>query len=155
MTPSQTKLYKRAMNKLSASDMTPRGLYAWLMEKEPDADREDAKEAIRRLADEGFVDEKRYYRSLLLEGEKKLWGKRKLAEELKKRRFNEKYLDLPETEKTDYASRALELAEKLCPGGPGDDREKKSLYGRLVARGHSSSDAADAVRELSKRRTEQ
>ena len=119
MTPSQTKLYKRAMNKLSASDMTPRGLYAWLLEKAPDADREDAKEAVRQLAREGFVDEKRYYRSLILEGERKLWGKRKLAEELKTRRFSERYFDLLEQEDADYASRALELAQKLCPGSPG------------------------------------
>ena len=148
MTSSAERLYKKALCRLSATDMTPRALYEWLIEKAPDADHEDAKEAVRQLARDGFVDEERFFEALLLEGEKKLWGARKFTQELKKRRFGEKYAGRLAAADIDFAARALALAAKLCPYGVRTDAQKRSLMNRLAARGHSFEDARAAMRSV-------
>lgn len=145
MTPSAERLYKKALGRLSATDMTPRALYEWLIEKVPDADHDEAKEAVRRLARDGFVNEERFYEALLAEGERKLWGKAKFCEELKKKRFGRRFVERFDAEDIDFAARALSLAQKLCPSGVSTDAGKRSLMNRLVSRGHSFENARSAL----------
>ncbi|MBQ9543547.1 MAG: RecX family transcriptional regulator [Clostridia bacterium] len=145
MTPSAERLYKKALGRLSISDMTPRGLYEWLIEKEPDADHGDAKEAVRQLFRDGFVNEERYFGELLSEGERKLWGELKFKEELKKRRFGDKYAKRFASLEIDFCERAKALAKTLCPNGVSSDAEKRKLISRLAAKGHSFENARSAA----------
>ena len=146
MTDEEFLLYRRAMNKLSCGDYTPQGLYYRLIDGRGGGSHSAAKAVVRRLHAEGFLNEERSYELLLSEGERKYWGKRKLKEELLRRRFRMKYRERLEEEETDYAARAREFARSQAESLPLTDKERASLYRKLITRGFSSEEAADAVR---------
>ncbi len=148
MTDEELLLYRRAMKKLSCGDLTPQGLYFRLIDGREDVNHDTAKAVVRRLFAEGFLNERRSYEALLREGERKQWGKRKLKEELLRRRFGEKYRLRLEEEDTDYDERARRFAREQAGELPLTDRERASLYRKLLARGFSSREAADAVGSL-------
>ena len=129
-------LYKRALRALSYGDHTPQGLYFKLISVEG-SDHGDAKEVIKQLHREGFIDEKRYYVNLIEEGKRKLWGRRKFESELKKRRFNEKYLAAFKAEEIDWLSMARELIR--------NESDAPRAYRRLVSKGYDPQVASSAV----------
>jgi len=133
---SRELLYKRALRSLSCSDQTPQGLYCKLI-SDKSVDHQLAKEVIKQLHREGFIDERRYYLNLIEEGKRKLWGKRRFESELKKRRFNEKYLAAFKAEEIDWA----EMAAELIRG----EEDGAKAYSRLISKGYDTATAAQAV----------
>lgn len=142
MTDEELLLYRRAMNKLSCGDLTPQGLYFRLIEGRKDVDHNAAKAVVRLLHAEGFLNEKRSFEALLSEGENKHWGKRKLKEELMRRRFGEKYRLLLEEADTDYYERARAFVRTQRVSLPATEKERASVYRKLLARGFSSEEAS-------------
>ena len=153
MTPLQEKLYRRAFAKLSCRDMTPQGLYLWLMDTKEPVEPDLAKAVVRQLAAEGFLNQERSYQLLLAQAKNRLWGPRKLAQELRARHFSQAYRQRLAEEEINYDQQARQLARQL--GAPGQDAaSQRRLYARLTARGYTGSQAAQAC-EYWQQRTQQ
>ena len=149
MTEEELRLYRRAMTKLSCGDATPQGLYFRLIDGKYGAvDHEAAKAVVRLLHREGFLNEERSYEALLDEGKRKFWGAKRLREELKKRRFSKKYEERFCEEEIDYAQRAREFARGFS--APATDKERESLFRKLIAKGFTLEQASEAVRYAEK-----
>ena len=103
----------KALNIMSAGENTPKALYEKLKEKLPYADRDAIKIEIRRLILEGIVDEKRYGERFIELCKGKMYGHRRIENELAAKKFSEKFMnDSAELILSDEEERALELATR-------------------------------------------
>ena len=128
---ARNRLYRLALSKLSRTDVTPRALYAYLLEKKPEAEHELAKEVVRELAREGFVNESKSYQALMDEGERKHWGPLKLKAELNRRSFSPACLRRFERESIDWEERAAACVTER----PDSPEELRRACARLMSRG--------------------
>ena len=98
MTTDKDAAYRRAVRILAASDNTPRALLKKLCAK--GFSEEDAGSAVKRLAAEGFLDEKK----LLEKTVRALYGKK----------YGPLYITAALIKK-DFSEKALRAAEKMMP----------------------------------------
>ena len=99
----------KALNIMSAGENTPKALYEKLKEKLPYADRDAIKIEIRRLILEGIVDEKRYGERFIELCKGKMYGHRRIENELAAKKFSEKFMNASaELILSDEEERALE-----------------------------------------------
>jgi len=104
---------------MSAGENTPRGLYEKLKEKLPYADKSIIKTEIRRLMEEGIVDENRYGERFIELCKNKLYGHRRIETELTAKKFSEKYIERSRMLiLSDEDERAFELASRKFDSMP-------------------------------------
>lgn len=143
----------RALYRLSRGDLTARGMLAYLTEKTPRREpfpEETALEVVRELCARGLIDDKRFLRLVLEKADAALLGRRRLREELVKRKFSPKLIELSlsrERDETALAARLLTRENKTPLVSTPEGRKKTLDF--LVRKGFDYSAAIAAIERVS------
>lgn len=141
---------KKALYRLGRGDLTARGLLDYLTKPSPGKPgypEEIAMEVTKLLIREGYLDDARFLALVLEKADRSLVGPRKIREELKKKKFSPRAIELAMSRDIDFSVRAkkkvltLPSAELLAQSPQG----RKKLCDTLVRKGYDYSDAYSAL----------
>ncbi len=141
---------KKALSRLGIGDMTVGEMLDYLSDpyrKNTAFPPEVAERAVSLLIQEGFLDDKRYLRIVLRRLDARLFGPRRIREELVRHRFSPGYVKAALDRSVDYTKRAKMLLDKkpeasqMASTLPG----RKKLMDYLARHGYDYGTAKAAV----------
>lgn len=145
------------------AEKTAAGYAVWLLEKRDYSEKElfkkisgkysekEAAEAVAKMIDFGYVDDRKYARRL---AEKYFasYGKKRVSEELYKRGIDREIaaVAIEETYNRETTAEKISALIKIKTKGnfPEDRKERDKLFAFLCRKGFSSGEIADALRRL-------
>ena len=145
------------------AEKTAAGYAVWLLEKRDYSEKElfkkisgkyserEAAEAVAKMIDFGYVDDRKYARHL---AEKYFasYGKKRVSEELYKRGIDRETaaVAIEETYNRETTAEKISALIKIKTKGnfPEDRKERDKLFAFLCRKGFSSGEIADALRRL-------
>ena len=144
----------KALYRLSLSDLTERELMDYLTDprrKNTGFSEGIARRTVDFLKEKGMVDDLRFLKETLRRLDAKGFGKRRIREELQKKKFSPRYVEAAMNRKTDEARRAGAVLERIgsasllaaTPAG------RKKLVDKLVRLGYDYTTARVAVATIS------
>lgn len=163
-TQEERFLLQKALRRLSCYDDTPRGLYARLVKltyKKEAVDKESCRRVVKRLMQNGLLDERSYAENLLSALRGRGYGPRRILDEFYKRKFSEKTVsalaerlaeDAESEEERAFAMLSRRAASRRSDLS--DLQEKQRLYGYLLRLGFSSAQSRAALDRLTEKEEE-
>lgn len=141
---------RKALYRLGRGDLTARGLLDYLTRPSPGKTgfpEEIAMEVTKLLIREGYLDDARFLSLVLEKADRSLVGPRKIREELKKKKFSPRAIEIAMSREIDFSARAKKLvltlpSARLLSQTP---QGRKKLCDTLVRKGFDYSDAFSAL----------
>lgn len=144
---------KKALSRLSMGDLTAGEMMAYLTDthrKSTGFSENVAERCVALLVGEGYLDDKRYLKLCLRRYDARLFGPRRIRQELSRHLFSQKYIDAALNRPLDLKARAVKALVKKDNNKsfPCTPAENKKRIDYLVRLGYDYSTARDAVSRL-------
>lgn len=158
--PQELKLpLQRAVARVEYSDLTVGEMEKYLTDPRRAStgfSPEIAARVIAILREQGLLDDKRTLRAAVRRLDARMFGPRRIREELRRRLFSPAYVEAALARKIDYDARADRFL-KTVPGAAAlasDPAGRKKLAGRLARAGYDSASSFSAIERLRRGRDE-
>lgn len=151
LSAAEKALLKKALYKLGAHDYTRRALYDKLKRESlhgERVDKESAKAVVLWLVQNGYLDEADYFERLYPRLKARGYGPRRIAGDLRRRQFAQKYVDRAMCDEESARERAAQMAKKRVSEKLYDlsqTRDRQKLFAYLLRIGYDTQDAQSAV----------
>lgn len=144
----------KALYRLSLSDLTERELMEYLTDphrKNTGFSEDVARPTVELLKEQGMVDDLRCLKETLRRLDAKGFGKRRIREELQKRKFSPRYVEAAMNRNTNEEARAAKVLARIgnAPALAATPAGRKKLVDKLVRYGYDYTAARGAVEAIS------
>lgn len=145
---------KKALYRLSMGDLTAGEMMGYLTDphrKSTGFSEDVAERCVALLVGEGYLDDLRYLKLCLRRYDARLFGPRRIRQELTKHRFSQKYMDAALNRPMDLSERAVKALVKREQTKEKENTpaENKKRLDFLVRLGYDYSTAREAVSRFS------